>query len=72
MLLLLVLLVQVLTLGGKPGVILPDCENVLELTVEEDWAELIIASDGIWDVMAPKEMPRVRRKDRSTVKYIHP
>lgn len=61
---------QVLTLGGKPGVILPDCEDVLELTVEEDWAELIIASDGIWDVMAPKEMPRVRRKDRSTVKYV--
>ena len=48
--------------------ILPDCEDVLELMVEEDWAELIIASDGVWDVMAPKEMPRVRRKGRSTVK----
>lgn len=45
-------------LGGKPGVILADCEEVVEMTVEEDWAEVVIASDGIWDVLPPHNMPQ--------------
>eukprot|EP00752_Nemacystus_decipiens_P004214 g3851.t1 len=44
-------------LGGTPGVILPDCEEVLEMTIEEDWSEVVIASDGVWDVVPTQEMP---------------
>lgn len=47
------------TLGGTPGVILPDCEEVLEMTIEEDWAEVVIASDGVWDAFPTGEMPQV-------------
>lgn len=50
---------QVHELGGTPGVILPDCEEVLELTIEDDWAEVVIASDGVWDVVHAEEMPMV-------------
>ncbi|CBJ31169.1 conserved unknown protein [Ectocarpus siliculosus] len=46
-------------LGGTPGIILPDCEEILELTIEEDWAEVVIASDGVWDVMQTEEMPQI-------------
>lgn len=39
--------------------ILPDCEEVLELTIEEDWSEVVIASDGVWDVVPTEHMPMV-------------
>lgn len=39
--------------------ILPDCEEVLEMTIEEDWSEVVIASDGVWDVFPTQEMPMV-------------
>eukprot|EP00903_Cladosiphon_okamuranus_P019579 g18007.t1 len=48
---------KLVELGGTPGVILPDCEEVLEMTIEEDWAEVVIASDGVWDVVSAEEMP---------------
>ena len=51
--------VKVTGLGGTPGVILPNCEEIVEMTVEEDWAELVIASDGVWDVVSPHDMPQV-------------
>ena len=46
-------------LGGTPGVILPDCEEVLEMTIEEDWSEVVIASDGVWDTVPTEEIPMV-------------
>lgn len=59
-LLCVVLVVQVTALGGKPGVIIPDCEEVLELTVGPDWSELVLATDGLWDIVAPRDLPYVR------------
>lgn len=51
---------QVLALGGKPGVILADCDEIVEMTVEDDWAEIVIASDGVWDVLRTEGIPQVR------------
>lgn len=59
---------QVVSLGGIPGVILPDCEEVLEMTVEEDWTELVIASDGVWDVVPTEQMPKARVVGQSGVR----
>ncbi|CAM9740598.1 unnamed protein product [Ascophyllum nodosum] len=60
---------KVTGLGGTPGVILPNCEEIVEMTVEEDWAELVIASDGVWDVVSPHDMPQIlTRLGRGNVK----
>lgn len=56
------LVAQVTALGGKPGVIIPDCEEVLEHTVKPDWSELVLATDGLWDIVAPQELPQVRKQ----------
>ncbi|CAN0280664.1 unnamed protein product [Pylaiella littoralis] len=50
---------KMVTLGGTPGVILPDCDEVLEMTIQEDWAEVVIASDGVWDAVPTAEMAQV-------------
>ncbi|CAM9673265.1 unnamed protein product [Scytosiphon promiscuus] len=58
-------------LGGTPGIIVPDCEEVLEMTIEEDWAEVVIASDGVWDVVPPRDMPKLlSRLEGKTTSYV--
>lgn len=46
-------------LGGTPGVIIADCEGVQELAIGDGWSELVIATDGVWDVLPVGLMPQV-------------
>lgn len=47
--------------------ILANCEEILEMTVEEDWAEVVIASDGVWDVLPPYNMPQASATTHTTI-----
>lgn len=29
------------------------------MTVDDNWSELVLASDGLWDIVQPPELPQV-------------
>lgn len=41
--------------GGIPDSVIPDFEQLRALPIDDDWKGICIASDGVWDALAPDE-----------------
>lgn len=44
------------TLGGIEGSVIADYGELRTLEIEEDWQGIIIASDGAWDALSPRQI----------------